>query len=168
MGPLTPHQEIKTVDHPFWEVELESVLCCTTRTGLAEDAARWSVGEVFEPDIAPGMEQALLATCFRIECGDSHAFVSVAAGTTVSKVSWIIAGWVIRREKTLGPDMVRLECEPPRRSHSRGRDNTRTLRRHALEHGIAPSATTLTLGTVGLGEIQERHRIGSAIIVERL
>ena len=109
MGPLTPHQEIKTVDHPFWEVELESVLCCTTRTGLAEDAARWSVGEVFEPDIAPGMEQALLATCFRIECGDSHAFVSVAAGTTVSKVSWIIAGWVIRREKTLGPDMVRLE-----------------------------------------------------------
>lgn len=110
MGPLTPHQEIKTVDHPFWEVELESVPCCTTRAGPAEDAARWSMGEVFEPDIAPGMEQALPATRVRIDRVYSAALGSIAAGATVGKVGRIIAGWVVRSEETLGPDVVRLEC----------------------------------------------------------
>lgn len=110
MRPLTPHQEIKTVPHPIWVVEFELALCRTTRTGLAEDYAGWCIGEVFEPDITPRMEQALLATCFRIGCGGSCALGSVAARTTVSKVGWIIAGWIIQREQTLGPDMVRLEC----------------------------------------------------------
>ena len=62
------------------------------------------------PHITPGVEQALPTTRVRIGRGYNAALGSVAAGTTVSKVGRIIAGWVIRREEMLGPDVVRLEC----------------------------------------------------------
>ena len=61
---------------------------------------------MLEPDITPRMEQALLATCFRIGSGGSYAFGAVAAGATVSKVGWLIAGWIMMS----GPDMIHLEC----------------------------------------------------------